>query len=177
MPLKINTNYLNNTGISFTIAHQADSLMDMKRIISLYGPTLILDFGTYSGGTVAVFHDACPYAEIHTYDNNQRKVEPIKIKNDRIHYHIEDILNTQSEELVNFLKSKEKKFIYCDNGNKPKEMNTFVPLLNSGDLIGVHDWNKEINNKDISELLDILSPVEHEWFEGNNWLTRFWIKK
>jgi len=177
MPLKINTNYLNNTGISFTIAHQADSLMDMKRIISLYGPTLILDFGTYSGGTVAVFHDACPYSEIHTYDNQKRKVPVIKIKSNHIHYHIEDILNNPSDELFNFLKLKEKKFMYCDNGDKPKEMNLFVPLLNSGDLIGVHDWNKEIKSSDISSLLDIMDPIEHDLFEKNKWLTRFWIKK
>lgn len=175
MTLNINCNYTNAYNQNFNIAHQSDSLSDMKRIIALHNPELILDFGTYGGGSVALFHDACPRAIIHTYDNQSRKIDLVKIDSTYIHYHVEDIFKLNTD-LTNLLKSEKKKFIYCDNGNKPKEMNLFVPLLNPGDLIGVHDWNKEINTLDIPDLIDIMDPVEHAWFIKNKWLTRFWVK-
>lgn len=174
--MKINNIYTNIYDQKFNIAHQSESFMDMKRIIALFNPELILDFGTYIGGTVAMFHDCCQNAEIHTYDNNRYKVVVIKILNKNIHYHVEDILNTPSKNLIKLLKSKKRKFIYCDNGNKPKEMNMVVPLVNSGDLIGVHDWGTEIKEIDIFNIIHLLDPVESDWFEANKWLTRFWKK-
>jgi len=174
--MRINNIYLNKYNQSFEIAHQIDSIPDMKRIIQMNNPKLIIDLGTYNGGTAAVFHDACPDSIIHTYDNLNRKKIIIKIDNPNIHYHIEDVLKP-SDELLSFIKSKDKKFLYCDNGNKPKEMNLFVPYLNSGDLIGVHDFGTEIKELDLSKILPDLIPIDETLFEMNKWLTRFWIKK
>lgn len=44
--------------------------------------------------------------------------------------------------------------LFCDGGNKPKEFQTFVPLLWAGDLVAVHDYNTEFGDGDAE-------PVKH----------------
>lgn len=39
--------------------------------------------------------------------------------------------------------------LFCDNGDKPREFRTFVPLLRPGDLIAVHDWGVEFSDASI----------------------------
>ena len=34
--------------------------------------------------------------------------------------------------------------IFCDDGDKPKEMTTYAPLIRSGDLLMAHDFSTEV---------------------------------
>lgn len=63
----------------------------------------------------------------------------------------------------------------CDNGDKPREFATFAPILKSGDLITVHDWNLEIKEEHID--YDIVDPVMDELLTRMGTLTRAFIKK
>ena len=38
-----------------------------------------------------------------------------------------------------------KTYIFCDGGNKLRELNLYARLLKSGDRIAVHDWGIEIH--------------------------------
>ena len=72
--------------------------------------------------------------------------------------------------------SKEKIFLYCDNGNKPYEVITYSKYLTVGDVIGCHDWFWEIHPEDVDKALE-----SFEWFNIEPWdlsgmLSRFWIK-
>ena len=52
--------------------------------------------------------------------------------------------------------------LFCDNGNKPAEWRSFVPLLASGDFAAVHDWGTEFTESDLNPTLPMLmqSPCE-----------------
>jgi cephalosporin hydroxylase len=39
--------------------------------------------------------------------------------------------------------------LFCDNGDKPREVELFTPLLSPRSLVVVHDWNVEITSGDI----------------------------
>lgn len=39
--------------------------------------------------------------------------------------------------------------LYCDNGNKPKEVAFYGPILTPGDVLGVHDMTTEIQESDL----------------------------
>jgi hypothetical protein len=39
--------------------------------------------------------------------------------------------------------------LFCDNGDKPREVNTFAPSLQPESLVVVHDWGTEITFGDI----------------------------
>lgn len=46
--------------------------------------------------------------------------------------------------------------LYCDNGDKPREVREFSPFLRAGDYLAVHDFMIEIMDTDI--------PARFEWF-------------
>jgi hypothetical protein len=61
--------------------------------------------------------------------------------------------------------------LFCDGGNKPKEMQTFSPRLSVGDYLAVHDWSHECSDADL-EGLPIEKVLQSEC-ESLNSLTRF----
>jgi cephalosporin hydroxylase len=52
------------------------------------------------------------------------------------------------------LMSKEATLLFCDNGNKPRELKTFAPYLTSDSIVIVHDWMTETFPKDIPDYLE-----------------------
>ncbi|MBU0846561.1 hypothetical protein KKH23_05175, partial [Patescibacteria group bacterium] len=63
--------------------------------------------------------------------------------------------------------------LYCDDGDKPREFREFVPYLRVGDYVGVHDWGREIQLKDVSIFDDaVVSLYWEEWHEMGS-ITRF----
>lgn len=51
--------------------------------------------------------------------------------------------------------------VFCDNGDKPREVATYAPLLKPGDLIVVHDWGTEFFHGHIP---DTLEHIHREWW-------------
>lgn len=63
--------------------------------------------------------------------------------------------------------------LFCDNGEKAREVAVFAPLLQLNDIVVVHDWNMEIFAKDIPEYL---MPIHDEWYaELRSW-SRIFLK-
>jgi len=59
-----------------------------------------------------------------------------------------------SEEIGESLKAHEPLILFCDNGNKPREVKTFAPYLSSDSIIVVHDWMLEFFPTDIPDDLE-----------------------
>ena len=51
--------------------------------------------------------------------------------------------------------------LFCDNGDKIREVQVFGPLLKPGDLLAVHDWNTEIRLKHVKWPL---MPIHEDWW-------------
>lgn len=43
--------------------------------------------------------------------------------------------------------------LFCDNGDKPRELATYAPYLAAGDVVVVHDWLTEVGPDDIPDTL------------------------
>lgn len=64
--------------------------------------------------------------------------------------------------------SMQRPFIlYCDNGDKPREVEIFSPFLRQGDFLATHDFQIEIQPKDIPSEFKLLF---------NKGLTAFYVK-
>ncbi len=48
---------------------------------------------------------------------------------------------------------EEPMVLLCDGGNKPRELQTFAPMLHEGSLVVVHDWLTEVQPDDIPDCL------------------------
>ena len=69
--------------------------------------------------------------------------------------------------------------LFCDNGNKPREVQTFTPLLQPGDILAVHDWPRvdgpaDIHPADMVPVLGLLKPLLEKECEAMSSITRFW---
>ena len=63
----------------------------------------------------------------------------------------------QFELLGTLLLAWEPLILFCDNGNKPREVEMYGPVLQHPDsLIVVHDWGTEIQPEDIPDCLEMI---------------------
>lgn len=63
--------------------------------------------------------------------------------------------------------------LFCDDGDKPREVREFVPHLQIDDYVGVHDWGSEICEADVTIFGDSLKPLWWEQWEEAGSITRF----
>ena len=113
---------------------------------------------------------------LYTFDKRKSSVNSNLFNNNVVFYEC-DILKKPDSRLVNLCKNPRKKVLYCDNGDKVKEFKMYAIHLNSGDLLGVHDWGTEVRYEQVKDVLEKYEPVEHDLFEKNGWTTRFWRKR
>ena len=75
--------------------------------------------------------------------------------------------------------------LYCDNGNKQREVELYAPLLPVGAILGVHDYNTEIMASWVEPFVAALGfvPEGHAQMEAlrNEWypepMSRFWVRR
>lgn len=63
--------------------------------------------------------------------------------------------------------------LFCDGGNKPRELREFAASVPSGSLVAVHDWGTETFAKDVPAILE---PIHHEYLEGIGSITRWFLR-
>lgn len=91
------------------------------------------------------------------------------------HFHVTDLQNPKAVSLI-MQTAAHPALIYCDNGNKPKELKLYAAVARPGDWFAVHDWDTEIFARHVPASLDYqpdLLPIE----EANKSMTRFFIQK
>jgi hypothetical protein len=177
------------------LIHNIESVKMIKKVLRDFNPELIMEIGTAFGGLTLVFQDACPNAEIHTFDPF-RKADVNKFGKNT-HFHKKDAFKSNLDKLC---RDNRKKFLFCDGFDKKKEMLTFGPLLNSGDMIGCHDypsrlWRDWERKKDPRKLEQIIDPKIEEFLKdyqaleanklfeekqtniySNEYSDRYWVK-
>lgn len=127
----------------------------------------IIDIGTYNGNFSWYLALYCEEkkAEFYTFDIASFQV-PKKV---RRHFKKLDVF--ENEKMIgDLIKQDGLTILFCDGGNKPKELKIFTPYLKRGDIIVVHDWKTEVFEKDIPIGL---SPIFLETYEE---LTKAFIK-
>lgn len=112
----------------------SQNILDMyewERIIKTIKPTKLIELGTGSGIMSMWLNQFVP---VTSYDNYTAHYPNI----------VGDIFTKlQPDDLKGHI------ILFCDNGNKPLEFKTFVPHLDVGSIVAVHDWGTEFHEKDI----------------------------
>ena len=122
--------------------------------IDKWGVTLFVEIGVDKGGLAAfmwarqTFHPEFNYlgVELHTHVVDPR-LNACVLYGDAFSDHIIDVVRSA----VN--KSSGPCLLLCDNGNKPRELATYAPIIRSGDIVAVHDYGVEIHQKDLGPVL------------------------
>ena len=115
------------------------ALFWLDQLFNEFKPTNVLELGTGAGSLTVFFALYCPYHVI-TVDNVDRRTEHTKRLHELlgINTYIGNAL--EPKRVANwYTSSGSRTFVFCDNGNKPREFRIVAPLLRPGDIVGVHD--------------------------------------
>jgi hypothetical protein len=140
-------------------------------------PLVIIELGTGSGAFSCYLATYAHLngASFHTFDSHH-KTAPTKRANYRAlqlvrkiggRSYRRDIFTPESKTFIQSLIRQDRSvFLYCDNGDKAREVRTFAEDLKPGDFIGVHDYGFEVHERDLVSLVGAsLEPWHPEFFE------------
>lgn len=132
-----------------------EDIQTMEDFLVSAWPALVVELGTGTGAFSLYLAGYCAIhgMEFHTFDTgkaehshqapNKGATEAISMLGGHIH-----VMDVFDEWTISFIDDLVKKngvsFIYCDNGNKEREVEIYAPLLKKGDYLGVHDFGNEI---------------------------------
>lgn len=148
------------TGTSFAGVPMAQYWVDLiiwEAILNEH-PTLngIVEIGTFKGG-FSLYLSAQAKARnmfFRTYD-----VFPPEV---RVPGFVQLDVFAHAADVGNHLKSNDPVVLYCDGGNKGRELRTFSKYLSPESLIVVHDWGTELLPKDVPDSVEF---VYKPWLE------------
>jgi hypothetical protein len=181
-------------GLSVLLSHEESGFKKISEIVKQFAPFSIIELGTWWKGLTLVLHEAAPDAFLFSFDRvsvREQKKGSMSLENldkveaalnpQRVFCLIRDVLVPGGDLLVKTLcEGNNRKILYCDNGNKVQEVITYGHLLRSGDLMGVHDWGTEIDDRNTSvdwALKAHFHPHEsNAYFVEKECLTRFFVK-
>jgi cephalosporin hydroxylase len=124
----------------------ADVLL-WERLLNAHPSRSLVEIGTGEGGFSRYLAMQAGYRgmEFTTFD----VVQPMNGEVDALvpGFILGDVF--ENPELVRDAVRLQPSILFCDGGNKAREMQTFAPLLTPGDLLVVHDWGSEVGHDDV----------------------------
>ena len=122
------------------MSQNQNALAAFNMIFEEYGPfKQIIEIGTGNGGLSVLFHiyALTTGARFTTFDNKPRNNQLLQeLDVDCWHGSCWDF----QKDIALMIRQPGRTFVFCDGGNKPKELTVFSEHLKSGDLIAVHDY-------------------------------------
>ena len=182
-PIKLhNLTEINRRFMGGGMSQAYSALYFFEHYIWLYGFEYVVEIGTQKGALALFFANMASVTEkflfetydISNYDYYNRENEGtghwfdeiVKISKFVEFYNC----NIFSEWAIKNIKeniSKFKTLIFCDGGDKKKELETFAKFLKSGDHIIVHDWDVEIIKEEADRIVDECGLQYNEPFSGD----------
>ena len=136
--------------------HSMAEIYLMDRLLHRNKFDRIIELGTMTGGMTLIFgiHALRMGADVMTFDLRPEPrdavwgafVEAFPVK-----HHEMDVFEWDTEELIKTYLKVGRVLLYCDNGKKIDEFNTYAQYLKPGDVIMTHDRPSEIKFSDIEE--------------------------
>lgn len=82
----------------------------------------------------------------------------------------DDCFSDTSYKLIQEQTSQDPGLLFCDGGNKAKEVATFAPMTVVGSIIIAHDWDVEFKSEHVDAVsqVDYLQPWHNRCIEGGH---------
>ena len=138
-------------GMKALISHEEDSFDIIQKVIRDDKFKVIVELGTFYYGLTLLLHEANPEALLFTFDSMDARTNLYrarkKITREDLEYLIKygfgkrvsfirsDVIGRKNIMLSALLKQPHKKLLYCDNGNKDREICYYGKVLNKGDEV------------------------------------------
>ena len=170
----------------FTCQHRSDDFPIIVEILRLHRPMLAVELGTDRGGFASLLADTLAswgghvvtLAKVPKFDRALLTAFP------NLTFAQASVQPKRSNGVVSLL-DRPFTLLYCDDGNKMREMELYAPTLWLGSLLGVHDYGSEVDSAWAESFVAGLGyePEGHARMETlrNEWypepMTRFWVRR
>lgn len=167
------------------IQHSYISIYVLENVLNNLKPERIVELGTGWGGITSFF-------AVWAVANNKQLLSidrrcQLKETSYRLLSYLESNAtfywgNVFGSDLLEYVKkwvNGKKCLIYCDNGNKLKEIETYSPILPIGSIIGCHDYRlvaRDPKSKDILEKENLNPLLSKKQLKDLSSRQQFWIK-
>lgn len=163
--------------------HRSDDFPSIAAILAVHQPLIAVELGTDEGGFSGWLADLiAPWGgRVYTFDILRKFRDTFLADFPNLAFTQADVL-AGCHPLVSALVAEPRVFLYCDNGDKKKEVELYAPLLREGSLLGVHDYNTEIPGAWVEphvaalgyekERHDLMEALRNEWYPEP--MTRIW---
>ncbi len=153
------------------VLHEFEDVKNIVELGSMHGLTTIYL------GVVAALRTGM----VLSYDIQDLIPFHIRNASDRLPVYFKrgDVLSggTTKNEIILELSGLPNLMLFCDNGNKEKEIALYAPYLKQGDVLLVHDWGTEVHAENIVQYLVGYTPVAHDVAEAMQSHLRAWVKQ
>ena len=163
---------------SLYMYHEKESLKYISGILSKYDFKLIIELGTAKMGFTLFLHECDKEIPIYSFDKlDVFNEEKYGLFNQNVHFINEDVLVKANSKISSLLSKNTHYLLYCDNGDKVKEISMYSSLITKGNIIAVHDWGVDIDftHKSVTESLVGFSMLDYD-VDNEHITTRFFIK-
>lgn len=170
---------------TFTCLHRPDDFPLIRKTLRLYRPKWTVELGTHMCGFSAFLGDTVAEwrGKVLTVDNiRYPEVDALLDYCRNVYFRKADILKSADNMVLSWL-NLGRSFLYCDDGDKNREVEIYAKRVPVGSLLGVHDYGTETDPEHMREILQPLGfqMVFREEFENlsNKWydsLTRIWVR-
>jgi len=134
--------------------------------------TRVVELGTGTGGLTLLFgfNMLQRNGRVLSFDIEETQSEQARRDFEKLNITFErmDIFQNNAVVLAKKFIGEERALVFCDNGNKARELPLYTKILKEGDFIMAHDWRVEITPLDLNmyrmALLD-LEPYRQEEFD------------
>lgn len=168
--------------------HRSDDFPSIADIISPHRPKIIVELGTDEGGFSGFLADlVAPWGgSVYTFDIKAKFSSSLLSDFHNLRFEQADVLTTAHRRVTDLVSHPGgTALLYCDNGNKQREVELYAPFLHVGSILGVHDYNTEIMESWVEPHVAALgyAKLGHAQMEAlrNEWykepMTRFWLRE
>jgi len=169
----------------FVALHRPDDWPLIRRVLSTFEPRYVVELGTHLGGFASFLAEAVrPWGGWVVTVDKVRLPESIGLEgvHPNLRFWRVDVLDHPVPWITKIL-SWPDVALYCDDGNKERELELYAPFMGPRGLVGVHDWGTETRPEVACPLMDRLGfqmvfredfeKLAHpEWYPHS--MTRFW---
>jgi len=157
-------------------------IFELDVLLSVCEFSTIVELGTGFGATAAFLgtHSVISGADVYTYDNSPMVTDKVQNLFNRIgvKYEVLDIFENE-EKIANLIQRDGRTLLYCDNGDKVREMKLWGKYLKKDDVVLIHDYPEEVPQRAIDETCEMhgLIPFVEDWHKGHVTSHRAMIKE
>lgn len=178
---------LGSTFLGRPVSQTFSSFFVWEKILTKYDFKRIIEFGTWKGNLSLYLLLFCLSEDAEFYSFDKEKIPSYFHRDDDIlkqkvefdnHFYLWDIFEHE-EDILKIIQQEGRTILFCDDGNKEKELRLFSQHLKIGDIVGMHDWGTEVKFDRIKENLEInnLEVIFEDESNKNETMCRFFIKK